>query len=612
MINPLKDQLIYDEAGSSVPDSLAKPKKPTEPKHQGFRPLTPEEEDEENSSEDHDPRLRITLEELERKKTILKKFLEEEKKIRNLYNSLNSVNCSEKEKKFLKVQIEEAEDKIYFTGCSIKYISKKGKFGSQGIEFQAFHKNSSSIRISLKSYPDGVSYLGVSGSPTKFVVGHNLTEAKDPRVKEVQERLKCSEFEALSLVGFFVLGNAAKSIGVENFYSKEEYKLIKAREVSVYAVGFANYVWFTPERDKIFHMLATIATASSPVNRCDLSLAKMLGVKARKWPRKTKDENDLRHQEEMNLQDGDDSVFYKNQGEWEGRSSGLLLQKFQDGRKFYQQMFYLKDQEVQDKKNLPSGVNNSKAEKDLSPVDWKYYKESVRVDNVFYAPYLKSWYNSILPIGEKAEADRSKSRDGVMLWKIWVLFSDKEMLKAMIEQMSVDLGLRSLIFAPTIDAIIEKIETLDEREREWVEEWKTWRPTLEGDDEKFKYSYDHPFCKNLTGKERQDRKDFMQRMDRELYWDLNLPPLFFKHLSKYRLGFWSSVEDDEILSENYSGRHLSKVTDSLVKKVQDRLHTEIHKSLEEIKIQLRLPIQIAKRVVSKKFNILPSNTSIKS
>jgi hypothetical protein len=299
---------------------------------------------------------------------------------------------------------------------------------------------------------------------------------------------------------------------------------------------------------------------------------------------------------------------------WHGRETTLVLKKIQEGRPSYSQTLYLKEEEVKAKSESNSGKGNARELSKLSLKDREHFsKELVRVDNVFYAHYLKVWVSAFYPEllkdrerelrkeNELQGKDRKKINVPVYISDLVPLFSSRVILREMINSMKNDLGLRTILFAPSLDRIQALRERGDfgARGDEMVDKWRKSSVSIdrgevgEPDDE-HALAWDHPW----HSKSDSDLK-IAGKMKRDFYLDLSLPYIFYTLLDEARLSHRASFEDREALGHAYLGFTGGDSKAGKAPEVLRRLKKEISRELLSMKSSIEMAVPRTRTYLAK-------------
>jgi hypothetical protein len=419
---------------------------------------------------------------------------------------------------------------------------------STKLELVLFTEDGAGLTVNLVAYGNGknrVCYFGTRGSPTKLFSGQNLLEIKESNgVDTLALKLNCSKFEAMSLYGFWLFFKAVKEQFQDDFFTQEERTKLRQRKVGVYSVGYATYEDFGNNRDQIFSLLVAV-TSKFPVQRSMISLTEMYGVKATSFGK----------------QSSDGSL---------DKLTTLVLKKYADGKSLCSQTLYLKEKEVEAKSNSFSGKKNKSL---MDKIGVKQLETHVRFDNVFYAPYLKRWLNAV---GSSCSEDSSVTLD-----EISPLFSSNENIKTMVSAMKQEMGLRTLLLAPTLERIsflaTGDRSPLSKEEKLLLQKWFAVECIVKDDRL-------HWEC--FTASNERSVARLAQRMFVEEYLDLSLPVFLYGQLDALRMHYCATVDEQNSLNHatlGYTGFE-SKI--KLSPEIQSRLKLGIRKDLKTLRANI--------------------------
>lgn len=438
-----------------------------------------------------------------------------------------------------------------------------------------FTTDGAALTVALQTYPGGKCFLGTRGSPTKLLTGQNLVDVKDiARIDAFAKKLKCGRFEARSIIGFLMIKNTVKATLGETLFTSEESSMLRNLDVSVYSVGYATYLDFGHNRDEKFHLLTYLATARVNVAGDTFPIADFLGVGSTEW----------RCDTEQGLPESPGVG-------WRGRLTGLLLKKKVNNVIAYQQMLYLKEEEVESKANT-SGRRNKEEMSALSAVDRNELKNNlVRLDNIFFREYLKMWLTAF---GISYDSRRITIRD------IAPLFEDPSLIRKMTQCMSNELGLRTLLLAPTMEKIealvIHERSPLEDAQKVTLEHWMknsdasvetspkgskriVWDLGLDTDDHR-----NRPLLKTLVN---------------DHYLDLRLPVTFYGLLNEVRGEFYLTMRDRTALAHDRIGYTGLASLALEAPAVKEKMRENIRVSIVELKKSLDLPGPESKKSIAR-------------
>ena len=430
------------------------------------------------------------------------------------------------------------------------------------LEITAYTKEGSSLGLSLSRYGNSY-YIGTRGSPTKVLSGQNLVEITEVKsVDRLANKLGISKFEARSIIGFVLMKKLVRDVLGDEvcLFTKEEISSLKKAEIGVYSVGYARYVDFGPERDYILHLLGYLGEASIEVEGDRFRLTDFLGIKVKSW----------------RPEEGDD---------WQSSINGVLFQKKKNNAVTCQQLFYLKKDEVEAKQKS-SGRKNLETMEALNKDDRDQLENNlVRVDNVFFRGAMIDWVR--WSTGKELTMDRILAKD------VALLFETKEILDTMIASTTTELGLRTLMMSPTlerIDYLIDnETEGLSIQERSRLSEWRIKKVEIDI----------HPVtkAKRVSRSSFIDREqDYDRELDRQLFdkmiqkefLDLNFPYSFYIHLNSSRKNFFSTVEEQDLLTLHKMGNKnsIGGIPENITM-VQEKLKARVQESISTLRSNLQ-------------------------
>jgi hypothetical protein len=389
-------------------------------------------------------------------------------------------------------------------------LAKKHKVAENKIEILLLTKDGASLNVSLFKYSNGLCYLCTRGSPTKILSGQNVLPVRDSReVLKLRNRLQCTDFEAKSVLGFYMISKCCKSeLGIGNtFYTDAEVNALDTLNISIYSLTFATYRSFgrtREERDFNLRLLSRLAVWPTSIGDTDFLLVNYLKVRAKIW----KIEGD-------DTEDG--HVVH-------GKHTGVMFQRTRpDGRILAKQVYYLKEDEIEAKTN--SGQKNREMVLSLPTKLRKDLRDRlVRVDNTFGKEYIKEWLKALT----------KKEHKDITIRDANPLCDSVEFIAAMATMATNDLGLRVLLLGPTI-ADIRKIEAnedsdLSEGEMKILKEWLLLEvdtaPSKTGKGAKLNWT-------NITSNSMPAWRLNQKLMTRH-YFDLRLPFAFYQALNAAR------------------------------------------------------------------------------
>ena len=414
-------------------------------------------------------------------------------------------------------------------------------------------KDRASLHLQLSRYGNGACYLGTRGSPTKLLSGQNLVELRDhEEIDKTMTRLKCTRFEAMSIVGFTLAFESFRDNG-ERLFTMEERVKIRARDIGVYSIGFATYLNFGERRDERLHWLAYLANSKINMEGDTWNLGEFLGVKVETW-----------------RTDGEG----REKG-WSGRCTGVLIKKMNGdhGTSHCSQLLYLKEDEVEAKRGHSGKANYQQMEQLTTVERHDLGDHLVRVDNVFYRPYITMWL--------KANQTPVKDIGKPTIKECSELFDDKELVSRMCKAMSVDLGIRTLVGAPTTNEIEGILQRSEGREEEILRLWKQGcnlqaKKTL---------TWDLPY--NTSSKSDQQ---IVKELNQRYYLNLSLPPAFYLHLDRIRQEFFYTVDDASAMAAEAIGYNGSLVKHlEAPSRIRNRVRGEVRELLRDARRNIPLP-----------------------
>lgn len=450
---------------------------------------------------------------------------------------------------------------------------------SSKLEVVLFTKEGAGLTINLVAYGGGKNkrfYFGTRGSPTKLLSGQNLVELQEHRlISRIMKKLSCTEFEARSVCGFWVFQSGVRDELNESFFNEEERKRISAREVSVYSVGYATYERFGPNRDAIFDLLINMAAQPTLAQGRRIPLTEFLGVRAETYSTVSKRE-------------------FRT-----ARTTGLTLKKFSNGHPSYSQALYLKEEEVYAKETTISGRGNYAAMALLDTADSRDIRhELVRVDNVFYGPYLSQWLNAAY--GLKTKPNMTWLKD------IAPLFSNPVNIRVMIGAMRNELGLRTLLMAPTLERIVamkdREESPLCKKTKALMADWCARTAILDIDrhDGTHRVEWDSMY----TDRSPEDVK-LLDALANKENLDLSLPFEFYTFLDEIRFAHTYSLEERVALSHEaigFTDKELSKA--HLAGPAREKAKKAVAANILFLRKNFLLPPRDSKKKLARTF-ILP-------
>lgn len=439
----------------------------------------------------------------------------------------------------------------------------------QKLELMAFTKDGSSLGLCLSRYGNTF-FFGTRGSPTKVLSGQNLVEIKEVKaVDQLAKKLGVTKFEARSLIGFLMLKVLVRDVlGPEaKLFNEQEAKRLRKAEIGVYSVGYARYVDFGANRDQILSFLGYCGLASITLDRVTIKLVEMLGVSSNTW--------EINPEEDLKFR----SSLRGTKTKWFGRLTGILFQKKTNNVISCQQMLYLKADEVEAKKKT-SGKKNSETMRGLDNTDLdKLGNTLVRVDNVFYRESMAHWV--------KWATGKTLNSRSLLAKDVAVLFEGSVNLNTMIAATTTELGLRTLLMAPTlerIDALIDRPnEFFTVVERKKLSAWRATEPTMEANPstKSKRMSFDNPISSQIPG----DPQLISKMFDKE-FLDLHLPYDFFVHLNKIRSEFFLNVHEQRAMSMNFMGYTGTSNLSQEIPAIQKRVRGQVVDSIKVLRENL--------------------------
>jgi hypothetical protein len=474
-------------------------------------------------------------------------------------------------KKKLCLSLDQPSLKGDIIGCSMDSASPTQ------VKISLYAEGGGVLILEVRNY-DKNHYVGISGSPTKVLSGQNLinklSEKNENRVEQVSKKLNCTRVEAICVVSFGLIQSVFRKNLEVDFFNAEEWEKIRTREVSVFSLGFASYVKLgesESEAKKSLGLLASLASATVTVSALD----------------EDGDNRRLVHQQLISLYDGTLSAELKGmktqKSGYDGTSVSVVLKKTDNSRSLIcSQTFYNKDVEVEDNKDLYTGKGNSEQKKILSDADLERLKTHVRVDNVFYAPYLSSWLAASVPKGTVLES----TGKSILLKEIAPLYDQPLLVHAMIDYMRSELGVRALALSPTITGIRTLCSKLPASIGKELKRW-TDDSSLTAKTSKRGLLVDYDFSKLQLSYET------LELMMTKYYLDLRAPFDFYVHLDSIRSRYLLDYTDVRNLALYSSGHEVST-------EVIKAIHTKMRASSLEVLSALRSNLVIGNNLQAKR------------
>jgi hypothetical protein len=298
----------------------------------------------------------------------------------------------------------------------------------------------------------------------------------------------------------------------------------------------------------------------------------------------------------------------------------LVLKKSEDGKAAYSQTLYLKEEEVKAHAMVYSGEANLEEMRKLRKEEQdQMSKELVRVDNVFYASHLKNWVSAFYPelLRNRVEIIRKENElHGRSTKKITVpvyisdlvpLFSSRVILREMINSMKNELGLRTILFAPTLDRIQALRDRGDfgERGNEMVDKWVQTDVHVkhgeEGSQEHLNKEHSLVWEKPWEIDNKADHR-VVTFLRKEFCLDLSLPYEFYTLLDEARISHRASFAERKALGHAYLG---FRGTLSLAGNAPDiilRLKKELRAELLDMKSSVALTLPRSKKAIAKELS----------
>lgn len=425
-------------------------------------------------------------------------------------------------------------------------------------EVSFFTKDLAVLKVSLTSYGDSKFYFGTMGSPIKIMTGQNLVEvAENSKVAALALKLGCSLFEARSIYGFTLIRGLVKEVLGLIFYTQSEVRSIKAREISVYSVGFATYVDFGLKRDSYFHLLACLSRAKVYVAGDSFGLDAFLGVQAKSWRMPSGSEG------------------------WQGINTGVVIQKKIHGSIACKQMLYLKDEEVLDKAATSGRLNKEMLDALDAKDSFDIRNRLVRIDNIFYKEYLKVWLRSLDNSVDWA------SKSNITIKDVAPLFEDPQTIRRMTRVMSCELGIRTLLFSPTLDriqALIDRSDsTLSVSEKALLSEWRLKETTVEvyKKGEARRLFWDSVLLSD-SKKGRIEAKNLYVNQ----FIDVTVPYEFYVFLNEVRGNLFLSMRDRKALSQETLDYKGSDSLASEAPRIKAEVKVKVVESIQDLRVSL--------------------------
>lgn len=316
------------------------------------------------------------------------------------------------------------------------------------------------LSIELRKY-QGKFFSGINGSPTKVLSGQNLINDLGSEMETKIESLMTSRgltrFEAVSILGFLLLHSHVKEVlNGQKYFNAEELKKIVTGKVSVHSVGFASYEKFGADKNTkatALHWLAALSSSTVQMKSDDnvpvnIQLISLLDSTLTATLR---------------------GVTTKNG--YDGMNVSVTIRKtMNDGSILCEQTIYDKETEVLDKQDKPTGRGNMIALTGLNSEDRRSLDVHVRVDNIFFKGYLIDWIRQYA--GHfSLEVDLTQA----YIHDLSPLFDSPTNIKFLVAHMRNELGLRSLLMAPTtreLDWLMGDQSPLDKDLIRKLEEWR--------------------------------------------------------------------------------------------------------------------------------------------
>jgi hypothetical protein len=465
-----------------------------------------------------------------------------------VYKQLPIVKWSHKKR-----MLEEVVNKGKFEGKTFVSARVKGEVTERQMNIILMTKDGAALRLSLTKYHGGKAYLGTSGSPVKILTGQNVVEVSESRkIEKLARKLDCSLFESTSLLGFMLLRKFIREVLGEQFFTDREMQDIRDRKISVMSVGYAIYLEFGDQRDSHLDMLGTLAEATVVFYGRNVPLVEFMGMTAKAW---TGPEDE----------------------DWIGPKTGVMFQKKLKNQIAFKQLFYLKEAEVKDKQKSSGRNNNETVEFLVGENKEAFHNTLVRVDNTFGTVGIKEWMYA-------TKARERNDIGGIPLWEAAKLFAEPTTRQSMINYMGVELGIRTLLMAPSEDKIKKLIESdnspLQENEREWLEIWRATMPTYEKKGNKSRIVY-----KSLLGDSKLAAKLALKLWD-EYYLDVRLPYIFYAYLTEVKGNMFLTMEDRLAISHYARGYDGSNSLADQAPRIKKLMRKKVSESISGMRVSL--------------------------
>lgn len=421
------------------------------------------------------------------------------------------------------------------------------------------------LTIQLSAYNGNKFYLGTRGSPTRLLTGQNVIEMRDlERVRKVTEKLKCTEFEARTVLAFSMVKKTVQMSLKEEMFVHNEWQDIKACRLNVATVGFATYWDFGNKRDEILHLLGYLGSYQVNTSGDSFSLLRLIGSLGCKTWRKVVDAG------------------------YQGPNQGVSITKYNrdfDGSRMFYQMMYLKDEEIASKKN----VHNERIVADMAEAVAAAFRERfVRVDNVFFKEYLMQWVKTFRErVGLPALTGTN-----LLLRDVAHIMDNKQLVWEMCIHGANETGMRLLLQAPTMTQMNNL--NLSKEKEELVEIWKQkCRAHVEQTRNGKVLRWP-----DVLGSDK-NRRELAKELYNEHFLDLRVSYDFYVHLNEARAQYFMTPEERLALSHEMQGESdkYSKINIDTTKK---RLRTEVNQMIGLLRKNVELTTSSNKKLIVSK------------
>jgi hypothetical protein len=321
-------------------------------------------------------------------------------------------------------------------------VKREKNSAANKIVFCFFTRDFASLNVALVRYSDGSCFLCTRGSPTKVLSGQNIESVKDHEaVTETRKNLKCTAFEAMSVIGFYLVNECCELSLGRRFFTAKECNRLDNLDIGIYSLTFASEVPFgktIEERNFNLNLLGELVTSTVKMHGTSFSLLDYLKVTGKSWNIIT--EEIAEQVNESGEQSLESSII-------RGPNTGVLLKKVRsNGLLLVKQMYYLKEEQAV--AMGPSGLKNLEVIKGMSAQARSEKSLKIRVDNTFGKEYIREWLGVL---------NAKDSSEDITIRDANPLCDSLEYLTSMALCATNDLGLRTLMLGPTI-ADIRQIE----------------------------------------------------------------------------------------------------------------------------------------------------------